>query len=247
MEYRLNAMELWYQSAPGQLLVQQEQAVLEPIMRHTLGEQLVQIGGPSDMSLCAASLVQHKTYVGLERHSVSGPRIQMNLSDLPLQPNSVDTLFMAHFLEVVEDPKHFLSQAFQVLRPGGQLLLLGFNPWSLWGIAQRRYSKQGFPWCGHFYSSAKVKRWLRAVGYSVVASKTVCFRPPTQDVRQAKRLLYMEAVGPLLLPYCGGAFLIIAHKTQPGMTPEPSFWRSKRVVVRNGYAEPTSRNYFNDR
>ena len=243
MDYRQSAMDLWYRKMPGSALVDMEREQLEGLLSHIFGDHLLQIGGPSDMSLVSASPIGHKLSLGLQSAAPSNVSfIQANFLEFPIMPNSMDVVVLAHLLEFIEDPQAVLQEIHHALVPNGQLIVVGFNPWSLWNVLRLKKNKCECPWDGKFWSPAQVKRWLRAMGYSIVTSKTLCFRPPMSDYQWYKRLLYLEAVGQLCAPGCGAVYLIAAQKKVVGMTPLKVNGWSKKYAVNNGYVEPTTRN-----
>ena len=60
-----------------------------------------------------------------------------HLDELPLAPESVDVIVMVHVLEFIAKPPVLLREVYQALAPGGQLIIVSLNPWSLWGIDER--------------------------------------------------------------------------------------------------------------
>lgn len=231
----------WYKSLPGSLLYQEEQEQLTPILEHIFGKCLVQMGGPVKQSLQPASPISLRVYVSQEAIATrSTLAVQTRLDELPFAPNSIDVAVIFHQLEFSAQPQQMLQQVYQSLVGNGQLILFSFNPWSLWGLLKHYNASKKFPWDGNFWSAIKIKRWLRAIGYSIIAQKTVGFRPPLEDPAWMQRLLFLEALGQFCLPACGATNLIVAQKIVPGMTPlfEPVTAKKKVVVKR--YAEPTN-------
>ncbi|MEM9624457.1 MAG: class I SAM-dependent methyltransferase [Pseudomonadota bacterium] len=56
------------------------------------------------------------------------------LEQLPFKSNSVDGVVLHHGLEITADPRTALREVTRVLAPGGRLILVGFNPMSLFGL-----------------------------------------------------------------------------------------------------------------
>jgi SAM-dependent methyltransferase len=202
----------------------------------------LQIGGPSDLSLVRSAHFLHKTYLSTEFvSSVHSARIQSSLAALPLLTGTVDAVVLAHLLEFADSPLQLLQEIHRVLSPEGQLFLLSFNPMSLWGLARIKRNKRGFPWSGNFYSNVKIKRWLQASGYSIVAHKTLCFRPPMHDTHQSRRWQFLETLGACCLPGLGAVNFIVAQKNEIAMTPLTNTVRRRRVKVSGRIIEPTTR------
>lgn len=94
-------MQLWYQQLFASMLMQAERTQIDKMLSPILGEQLLQIGGPSEFSL--ASPVRHKIYLAdhpfLLTHGQAG--IMAEWAHLPLYPGSIDLLLLVHALEFV--------------------------------------------------------------------------------------------------------------------------------------------------
>ena len=129
-------MDTWYQQPHFKSLIQVERAQLDRILSHILGEHLVQLGGPNEFSL--VSPIRHKVYITKNNSQpviFSQENIKGDVSLLPLLPGSIDVMLAIHVLEFIQNPQEFLEEIYQALAPNGQLILLGFNPFSLWGLS----------------------------------------------------------------------------------------------------------------
>lgn len=60
------------------------------------------------------------------------PIVVARPSELPLASDSVDVLVLHHTLDVTRHPQQVLRESVRVLRPGGTLLLVGFDPIGRW-------------------------------------------------------------------------------------------------------------------
>ena len=56
---------------------------------------------------------------------------------LPFPSNSLDLVVLPHTLELARDPHQTLREVERVLVPEGRVVIVGFNPASLWGLRQR--------------------------------------------------------------------------------------------------------------
>lgn len=241
MEYSLRAMELWFQHLPGSLLLELESKALASCFARTTGTHCLQMGGPSDLRLIQSAHYSHKAYLSTQPLSASHfSRVQFSSDELPILSDSVDAIVLAHLLEFSTSPAQLLKEIYRALVPEGQLILLAFNPWSLWGIARLQHGKKGFPWSGKFYSSHKIKHWLRECGYSIVLSKTLFSRPALRDARQSRRWSFIESFGSYFFPGFGAVSLIVAQKQRLGMTPIKVSLNHRRVKVGGHIVEPTT-------
>lgn len=212
-------MHRWFESLPSSLLMQAEKAQLEKILPTILGEYLIQIGGPSEFSL--ASPIRHKFYLThdaecLSKHSQT---ILGDCKELPIYPQTIDLILLIHILEFLEKPLELLDQLYQTLVPSGQLIVISFNPISLWGLMHlwKRYPAK--PWQGHFHPLWQAKHWLRKTGFQIVSAETFFFRPPVLEKKRDQHLLWLEAFGQLCLPGCGSVYIMSAQKREEGLTP----------------------------
>jgi hypothetical protein len=148
-----------------------------------------------------------------------------------------------HVLEFMEDPSLLLDQIYQALVPQGQVLIIGFNPLSLWGLAQYFKSSKEFPWGGKFHSQMHIKTLLQKTGFSLLAKKTLCFRPPILNRKIWHSLLVMEPLGQFLLPDLGGVYFLSARKKVFGMNPILDRSKQRLVMTNRTCPEPSTRSY----
>ena len=158
----------WYSRDLGQRLFDIERCELEKVLPNLFGYHLLQIGSPINDALYETSLVSHRVYLeelGTGRLSCQ-PGIWAQADALPIISDSVDVVILPHTLEFSPQPHQVLREADRVLVPEGHLVILGFNPWSLWGIRHfvtGRWARA--PWNGQFRSVMRVKDWLSLLGF----------------------------------------------------------------------------------
>ncbi len=93
-------------------------------------------------------------------------------SALPIAPDSVDAVLLPHTLEFASDPYAIVREVDRVLAGEGQLVVLGFQPLSLWGL-RASASRAGFPpGMRRILSAGRVREWLVLLGYEVVTERT---------------------------------------------------------------------------
>lgn len=242
MGFRLLATDFWYREMPGMMLLKMEQDLLRKIITNLPGNYLIQLGGPSDLSLVKKSPVKHKIYLSQQKNRFNpNAKIITDIESLPFLPASIDIAVVAHVLEFAQNPRDILNQLYEILVPNGYCIIFGFNYWSLWNCA-KYYQKGEFPWSGRFLKQITIKRWLRSLHFRMMTSKTTCFRPPLQQYRLAKHLLFFEPIGQFMFPGMGGVFMIVVQKPVFAVTPEvePVWW--KKVLLNNGgVVKPTTR------
>lgn len=55
---------------------------------------------------------------------------------LPLPSDTFDVVVLHHALDFCDQPQRVLAEAARIVRPGGRVVLIGFNPYSLLGIGK---------------------------------------------------------------------------------------------------------------
>lgn len=234
IDYSTEEIDHWFQEYPGKLIYSMEQDQVLYILSHIFGDLLVQIGGASDLSLVKASPIFKKVYLSPTVKSLSSPlQICAQAEELPLYPNSIDVIVLPHLLEYSVHPKIILQEVYQALAPNGQVIIMGFNPLSLWGLKRMFKNQHHFPWTGRFYMVSEINHWLRKLDFRVIMTKTFCFRPPVESEKILNGLLFLEMFGQVCASGFGGVYFIAAQKTVHGLTPIRTHWWSKPLPLSN--------------
>ena len=238
MESFLEVMQKWYQQASGSWVLTLESEEVSCVLKNIKGVYLVQMGGSLDVTHSEKSPIF--THIRLTSQFINDSilSIQTSWCELPLLSNSVDVIVLVHLLEFVDYPVKLLQEIFHALKPNGQLVILGFNPWSLWGL--KKTFSRGIPWKGKFWSRAQVKRWLNNCNYSILCSKTFCYGLPSQKKLGRQMQAFIETAGHFALPASGGIYLLVAKKKVYAPIQPEILWTKRRFLTR-GVIEPTTR------
>ena len=162
-------------------------------------------------------------------------------SQLPLIGDSIDAALLPHTLEFAPDPYAILREVDRVLGGEGQLLVLGFQPWSLWGM-RARWSRAGFPpGMRRVLSQRRLREWLVLLGFEVIATQHYLYLGPW-----SRGLASGEGAGRMLrrgltYPLAAGAYLLRARKRLYTLTPIRLRVREKPAVI-GGLVKPTTRS-----
>lgn len=132
---------------------------------------------------------------------------------LPFAASSMDLVVMPHTLEFTPDAHQTLREVDRVLRPEGRLLITGFNPASLWGLARRRDGWDRQDWIGYW----RLRDWLRLLSFEVESGRFGCYVPPVGHAAWLERLRWMDSVGDRWWPVLGGVYAVIAVKRVRGV------------------------------
>ena len=236
----------WLQSPPGRYLLAWEQGELDRTVTDIFGFHALQLGLVELEALRAnrmphrwvasESLRQPAARAGLlprvdEALStllpmVDGAALHCDFEALPFPNQCLDLVVLPHALELARDPHDTLREVERVLRPEGRVVILGFNPASLWGLRQsaghlrQRLGGRGplyLPSAGDSMSYGRVRDWLRLLGFEVERGRFGCWRPPLRSESGLARLAWMEDAGARAWPVLGAVYLVEAVKRVRGM------------------------------
>ena len=249
----------WYRRPFGQLLASAEQKELDQILPNLFGYHLLQIG-VGGHGLMSASRILHKVMMTIETvesesldelsgdHSSSSDSVVRDSEikgypeSMPIAPDSVDALLLNHALECADDPHQVLRESERILVPEGNIVIMGFNPISLWGLLRLlRFRSKKVPWCCRVLTIRRIRDWLALLGFEVTLSRQFFFRPPVQHQGIMSRLQWLEKWGALWWPFFGSVYVLTARKKVSTMTPLKPRWRPRRSLV-SGLADTASRN-----
>ena len=240
-------MARWLCYPLGQRLLAQESAQLSGVLPTLFGYHLLQVGGYGGGELLSHSRISHHMVLeesgwSLPRPWCSGQpgRLRGSADQLPLASDSLDVVLLPHVLEFHEHPHQVLREVERTLIPEGHVVILGFNPFSLWGLtrALRGWQRQ-MPWCGQFRSSTRVRDWLALLCFDTVHAGNYFFRPPLHHSGVMERLSFIERIAQRWWPFLGGGYLLVARKRVATITPIRPRWQPRRRLVSGGLAEPT--------
>jgi SAM-dependent methyltransferase len=225
----------WLATPQGQYVLGWEQQKLDLIVADIFGYNAVQLGLPA-CDFLRANRIALRFSAGNDQ----GVALTTDLSQLPLATSSIDLVVMPHVLEFAEEPHQILREVERVLMPEGQVVICGFNPFSLWGF-RRRFSGAGIPWSGRYLSLPRIKDWLALLGFEANRGCFGCYAPPVMQSKWLNRFAFMEKAGDRWWPIAGGVYIIQATKRVQGMQVVTPTWRttpakqkSLATVARNG-------------
>jgi len=168
-----NFLFSWYQTPRGKLLKELEAEYLQRAITVSCQQTLLQIGGlgwENEFIDCTL----YKFYTILDAKNLGSNqarKIRAKAYRLPLKSESVDMIIVPHLLEFDTSRFQTMREIERVLKPEGIVLIMNFNPWSIWV----RYH---FLWeirmanslRGHFLSHSRVMDWLKLLNFEVTVS-----------------------------------------------------------------------------
>jgi len=226
----------WLATPLGQYLLAREQEYFDQTVADVFGFNALQLGLP-ECDFLRTSRIPLRIRINREgqQHQVADQIgvLRSDFRELPIASSSADLVVLPHILEFCEDPHQILREVARILVPEGQILVSGFNPWSLWGLRRPLRPTPGdSPWCGRFINLPRLKDWLALLEFEVAAGKMCCYAPPITQEKWLSKFQFMEAAGDRWWPIAGGVYFVQAVKRVRGMRLIMPKWKERRAAQR---------------
>jgi len=257
----------WFSEPCGQLLLEAEQETVSEILPSLFGYHLLQMSVSESTDFSQASPIHHRVTLRTRvindttenclpeiQLTESGSRNKKNclVSDfdcLPIESDSVDVVVLHHVLDFAPNPHQVLKEVNRILIPRGHVIIIGFNPFSffgLWKMVASIFTKN-FHWR---YSSIAKKRlfdWFKLLDLEKAKVTHTFFRPPCKNSLLLKRLSFLENIGSKLAKPFGGVYIVLARKDIYAVTPIKAPWeKNSKRLMGMATARPSSPRSYRD-
>ena len=209
---RAQSLSEWFASEQGGYVLKREQEYFDRTVADIFGFNAVQLGLP-EQDFLRNSRIPLRFSAGNQ----PGNAVRLVCTELPFACDSVDLVLLPHVLEFSDNPHQIIREVERVLMPEGNLIISGFNPFSLWGLHRALGRKQGYPWSGQFITLQRMKDWLALLGFEVVGGRFAAYAPPFHQRKWLDRCAFMEKAGDRWWAVSGGIYFLHAVKRVPGM------------------------------
>ena len=233
----------WLQTPAGRYVLEWEQRHLDISVADLFGFHALQLGVP-ELEALRNNRMPHRWLATDSANPPADPdldpdpeaqplarsavALHCDFDALPFDSHSLDLVVLPHGLELARDPHQALREVERVLVPEGRVVVVGFNPTSLWGIRQRlgrlrRMVSRGssdslfLPSAGEFLGYRRLRDWLRLLSFEVEAGRFGCYRPPVLSQKWLGRLEWMDQAGERWWPVFGAVYFVVAVKRVRGM------------------------------
>ena len=227
---RIIEMSRWLSSPMGSYVLQWEQFCVGQAVMDTFGYHALQLGLPQ-LDALRENRMPHRWLALRDRETASDAidtavsPLQCDFDALPFPSQSLDLVVLPHALELSNDPHLTLAEVERVLVPEGRVMILGFNPHSLWGWSGRWHqvvkpSSADLPSTPPIQGALayrRVRDWLRLLSFEVEDARFGCWRPAVASPQWLDRLRWWDRVGERWWPVLGGVYFITAVKRVRGM------------------------------
>jgi SAM-dependent methyltransferase len=228
-------------------------------LSQVFGWQLLQIGvWGDDHGLISQARTQQKSVLAGAAEKIIAPHtlkpaatasstpmlssigvLQSRADAMGIASDSVDAVLLPHTLERVPDPHAVLREVERIIMGDGHLIVLGFKPFSAWGL-RHLFAGNGFPpGIERPLGEWRVRDWLKLLGFEIVDARHYLFTMPFGKAASGTQHFF-ETAGAHAWPLLAGAYMLKARKRVYTMTPIRLRWKSRTGVV-GGLVEPAAR------
>lgn len=159
-----------------------------------------------ETSLCAAFMPARQ---GVSRWPSQGPNITalVEPDGLPLRDGCIDRVLMVHGIEMAENLPAMLNEAWRVLAPGGQLLMVVPNRRGMWARFDHTPFGHGRP-----FSRGQLVQLLRDAYLAPEYWTYALYMPPFSRSLLMRSAVIWERIGSWLWPGFAGVIIVEATK-----------------------------------
>lgn len=218
----LQEMDAWLQSPLGQRLLEVEQGYLQQVLARRFGYHLLQLGN-STVPMYESSPIGHR--FSLTEDYAAFSQGQAEPEAIPLVSESVDLVLLHHVLDFSPRQHQLLREVSRVLIAGGHAVILGFNPYSTWGLRKGVSRSRATPWQADMLSPRRLCDWLQLLDFQVEQVRFGMYCLPVNSARWIRYSSLLERLATRLNWPTGGMYLISARKQVAPLTPIQARWR----------------------
>ncbi len=236
-------MQAWFRSPLGRHLLRAEKAAVERAVSRFFGYHQLEMLLGIDTEVGEKSLLGHRILavpdldhpdaakaLGRLQDNPSSGVLLCDADELPLASESIDLVILHHTLDVSQHPHQALREANRVLRSGGHMVLVGFNPVSSWGLRKLLSRSRRAPWNARFLTASRLEDWLSLLDFQVKKIGHSFFMPPVGNSSWLKRFAFLERLGIRLRLPMGAFYVMQAQKRVAGTMPLRSKWKTQPLT-----------------
>ncbi len=239
----LQHWDQWLSRFLGARVLEAEQKVLARVYAEHYGKHTILMGVPHQHILIKSKNLTQPIMLGplINQHK-EVQIIESDFYNLPIIPGSVDLVILPHTLDFIDNPHRLLLEACRIVKPEGDIIILGFNPWSFWGLKKYLSKNKACPWNGNFLSPLKIIEWLKLADFEIIKQEMLFFRPPVSQVKIFNRLKFLEWLGHKCFTPFGGIYTLTAKAKVIPLMPIKLNWKQKLAPLSASFSGPSMRD-----
>lgn len=210
----------WFSSPAGRRVLAAERHVLDDITPCIFGYHAAQVCAVLPESMLAESRILSRVLVGTGEESAGSVNVIASPHQLPFANDTLDLLVLHHGLDFEDHPHQVLREAARTVIPGGALVVIGFNPWSLFGFLRLFHlAALDAPWFARAISPHRVSDWLGVLDFRIDGLESSYYLPLLDRDRVVQRLAWLQYLGGRWWPRRGLFYVIVARKSVAPLKP----------------------------
>ena len=230
--FDLSSIRQWYQTDAGELISHAVEQYMWRITSCIFGYSAIQIGDTfADCELLKNCTISKQ--INIDRSSAAN--IISSPAALPITGDSVDLFVLPHTLDFTDKPHQILREVERCLVPEGYMIIVGFNPYSFYGLWKLFLArKKVAPWNAKFYSVGRLRDWSSLLGFDEVELHFTGHLPPFKRIQGWKK---MQSLGRILqyhIAHIGGVYIFVARKRVARLTPLKQVWPARTSPILAG-------------
>lgn len=219
------AIEADWSSVSGRSVTEWENHLLHDWLGDAFGYYAIQLGHYGRIEALAANRCSERYAIerGYEHVQPTQPdqmgvrRLDVaDFSVLPFSSDSLDVVVLPHTLDEHPDPHGVLREAYRVLRAEGRMIILGFNPFSLWGVQAKIKTESSFGIYRNLPHAplhlSRLKDWLELLNCDVMQGKYGCYTPYVTQQKWLDRNAWLEKAGDRWWGFAGAVYALLVVK-----------------------------------
>lgn len=205
---RFDMLDAWFSCIHGQRVSHAIREEIAGVRSLLIGKNLIQLGS-CGRNLWLSELQYHNKWI-IKPHWDNSRVSHCNslLTHLPIDRESIDCVIAPFTIDAFPSKESILDEIDRILKPMGYLVIIGVNPYSLWGL-WLRFGQHGYFGRLHGFprSMLNIKCMMQHRGYQQCFAQEFYFIPPVQNETVIQGCSFLNQVGKMvsLLPsafYC---------------------------------------------
>ena len=228
---RNSSFEDWFQTPLGRALLADQRSQVDRLAGPLTGARQLHVALSHRLPLATGTDFSQRilTTPNWQDQMPDGVAV-CDADELPFPGDSMDLVILHHTADFSPYPHQALREASRVLRGEGSILLIGFNPVSLWGLRWLVSRHRSGPWGGRFLLKSRMEDWLRLLDFSIESVESSFFKTPLQASALREGQGIMERLCANRLVPVGAYYCILAKKRVYSRLPRKPAWRSQKVI-----------------
>ncbi len=236
--FDLSSIKNWYETEAGVLISKGIEQHIWKITSCIFGYNAIQFGNIfEECQLLKNCTIREQ--ITLDRTSTAD--IVSTPSALPISNDSVDLFILEHTLDFTEKPHQILREVERCLVPEGYVIIIGFNPYSFYGLWKLFLSRKKLaPWNAKFYSIGRMRDWCSLLGFDEVELHFTGHLPPFKRIQKWKKMQVVNKVLQKRFAHTGGVYIFVARKRVARLTPLKRVWPVTNQILPGKLPKPTA-------